>query len=80
MFYRGKHYKKDPRVERIKGIPKWIKGECIFYLKWWVSLKDRIPKHGAKMIDYHDAFWDMIEDNTIKFFKKVRYNVTNLKN
>ena len=76
MFYQGKHFKRDPRRERVMNIPSWIWGEIIFYIKWWISL----PNKAAILIDYHDSFWDRVDDITLNFIRKVKEDIEDLKN
>ena len=63
IFYMPKHLKPNPSVERAKHAPKWIWGECVFYICWY---KDRI-------IDFHNLlikFGQLIIANGIKLIDK----------
>ena len=52
---------------RIAHAPIWAWGEIVWYVKWWgntfYSFGEWILGTGVKLIDFHDQFWDEIEEN-----------------
>lgn len=89
LFYQPKHMKPNPTTQRIKNVPSWILGECIFYIKWYKqkfidliillwNFGEKIRKSGIILIDKIDAL-EHKERHKIKIqfenFKKFCYNI-----
>lgn len=89
LFYQPKHMKPNPTIQRIKNVPSWILGECIFYIKWYQqkfidliillwNFGEKIRKSGIILIDKIDAL-ERKEKHKIKIqfenFKKFCYNI-----
>ena len=89
LFYKPKHMKPDPTVQRIKNVPSWILGECVFYINWYKqkfidlinllwNFGGIILKSSITLIDKIDAL-ERKEKYKIKIqfenFKKFCYNI-----
>lgn len=89
LFYKPKHMKPNPKKQRIKNVPHWILGECIFYINWYKqkfidlinllwNFEEIILKSGTTLIDKIDAL-ERKEKHKIKIqfenFKKFCYNI-----
>ena len=81
LFYKPKHMKPDPTIERIKHAPIWIWSEVKWYICFWVKLAinttRKVINSGVNLIEHHDNFRD--SEPFKKMFLKLKSQFENLK-
>ena len=81
LFYKPKHMKSDPTIERIKHAPIWIWSEIKWYACFWVHLiidtSKKLIEGGVNLIEHHDNFRD--KEPFHKIFLKLKSQFENFK-